>query len=111
MVKTRNRSTLRLAYLQLTNCEYIIIVQNDDKMFTLNYRTKEIHFSLPPLRSNSLGDLDCPQDHPYDSDVDSDALLVPGQSQSHRSNSFSKFVFVLVQVNIIVSINVVKYVV
>ncbi|XP_048519745.1 uncharacterized protein LOC125503432 [Dendroctonus ponderosae] len=52
--------------------------------------TKEIHFSLPPLRSNSLGDLECQQDNPYDSDVDSDALLVPGQPHSHRSNSFSK---------------------
>uniref|UniRef100_A0AAR5QAP0 C2 domain-containing protein n=1 Tax=Dendroctonus ponderosae TaxID=77166 RepID=A0AAR5QAP0_DENPD len=51
--------------------------------------TKEIHFSLPPLRSNSLGDLECQQDNPYDSDVDSDALLVPGQPHSHRSNSFS----------------------
>ncbi|XP_066153090.1 synaptotagmin-15-like isoform X1 [Euwallacea fornicatus] len=52
------------------------------------FLTKEIHFSLPPLRSNSLGDLECPQDNPYDSDVDSDALLVPAQ-QNHRSNSFS----------------------
>ncbi|XP_076258076.1 synaptotagmin-15-like isoform X2 [Rhynchophorus ferrugineus] len=53
------------------------------------FLTKEIHFSLPPLRSNSLGDLECQQDNPYDSDMDSDALLVPGQSHSHRSNSFS----------------------
>ncbi|XP_060523098.1 LOW QUALITY PROTEIN: synaptotagmin-15-like [Cylas formicarius] len=53
------------------------------------FLTKEIHFSLPPLRSNSLGDLECQQDHPYDSDVDTDALLIPGQVHNHRSNSFS----------------------
>ncbi|KAL1497375.1 hypothetical protein ABEB36_008356 [Hypothenemus hampei] len=53
------------------------------------FLTKEIHFSLPPLRSNSLGDLECPQNKPFDSDMDSDALLPAGQPASHRSNSFS----------------------
>lgn len=62
------------------------------KVLRMYFRTKEIHFSLPPLRSNSLGDLECQQDNPYDSDIDSDTLLVPGQSHNHRSNSFSKFV-------------------
>ncbi|CAH2010881.1 unnamed protein product [Acanthoscelides obtectus] len=39
------------------------------------FQTKDIHFSLPPLRSTSLGDL---AEDPYDSDVGiTDALLLP----------------------------------
>ncbi|XP_063916061.1 synaptotagmin-15-like isoform X2 [Zophobas morio] len=48
------------------------------------FLTKEIHFSLPPLRSTSLGDLT----EPDDSDVDTESLLVPTVS-NQRSNSFS----------------------
>jgi hypothetical protein len=49
------------------------------------HRTKEIHFSLPPLRSTSLGDLA----EPDDSDVDTESLLLPTVT-NQRSNSFSK---------------------
>ncbi|XP_015838078.1 synaptotagmin-15 isoform X1 [Tribolium castaneum] len=48
------------------------------------FLTKEIHFSLPPLRSTSLGDLT----EPDDSDVDTESLLLPSVS-NQRSNSFS----------------------
>lgn len=47
---------------------------------------KEIHFSLPPLRSTSLGDLT----DPNDLDADVECLLLPPVS-NQRSNSFSKF--------------------
>lgn len=50
------------------------------------FLTKEIHFSLPPLRSTSLGDLNEP-DHD-DSDLDTDSLLIP-TVHNQRSNSFS----------------------
>nr|CAI5843505.1 unnamed protein product [Callosobruchus analis] len=51
------------------------------------FRTKDIHFSLPPLRSTSLGDL---AEDPYDSDVGiTDALLLPTMGHTYRSNSFS----------------------
>lgn len=50
------------------------------------FRTKDILFSLPPLRhSNSLGDLLGDEN---DSDVDTDSL-VPSRANSQRSNSFS----------------------
>ncbi|XP_068915104.1 synaptotagmin-15-like isoform X3 [Tenebrio molitor] len=48
------------------------------------FLTKEIHFSLPPLRSTSLGDLA----EPDDSDVDTESLLLPTVT-NQRSNSFS----------------------
>ncbi|XP_074032096.1 synaptotagmin-15 isoform X2 [Leptinotarsa decemlineata] len=51
------------------------------------FLTKEIHFSLPPLRSTSLGDL--AEDNPYDSDFGTDSLLLPPVGHSYRSNSFS----------------------
>ncbi|RZC34701.1 hypothetical protein BDFB_008383 [Asbolus verrucosus] len=47
-------------------------------------KTKEIHFSLPPLRSTSLGDLT----EPDDSDIDTESLLLPSVT-NQRSNSFS----------------------
>ncbi|CAG9767455.1 unnamed protein product [Ceutorhynchus assimilis] len=71
------------------NAQSILVYPSANGESQPQFLTKEIHFSLPPLRSNSLGDLECQQDNPYDSDVDSDALLVPGQSHNHRSNSFS----------------------
>ncbi|KAI4456445.1 synaptotagmin [Holotrichia oblita] len=50
------------------------------------FRTKEIHFSLPPLRSTSLGDLN-ESDHD-DSDMETESLLLP-TTHNQRSNSFS----------------------
>lgn len=55
------------------------------------YRTKEIHFSLPPLRSTSLGDLVLSaEDPPYDGEAGSESLLLPAVGHTFRSNSFSK---------------------
>ncbi|XP_031355068.1 uncharacterized protein LOC116179416 [Photinus pyralis] len=50
--------------------------------------TKDIDFSLPPLRSTSLGDLNEPE-RDDDSDYDTDTLLLPS-SHNQRSHSFSK---------------------
>ncbi|KAI4456433.1 synaptotagmin [Holotrichia oblita] len=50
------------------------------------FLTKEIHFSLPPLRSTSLGDLN-ESDHD-DSDMETESLLLP-TTHNQRSNSFS----------------------
>ncbi|XP_071052260.1 synaptotagmin-15-like isoform X2 [Onthophagus taurus] len=50
------------------------------------FLTKDIHFSLPPLRSSSLGEL---QDSDHgESDVETESLLLPA-SCNQRSNSFS----------------------
>lgn len=52
-------------------------------------RSKEIHFSLPPLRSSSLSDL--VNGEQEDSDIEiSESLLIP-TAHNKRSNSFSKF--------------------
>ncbi|XP_050299197.1 synaptotagmin-15-like isoform X2 [Anthonomus grandis grandis] len=69
------------------NAQSILVFPSSNGDSQPQFFTKEINFSLPPLRSNSLGDLEYQQDNPYDSDIESDTLLVPGQS--HRSNSFS----------------------
>ncbi|KAK5641307.1 hypothetical protein RI129_009854 [Pyrocoelia pectoralis] len=49
--------------------------------------TKDIDFSLPPLRSTSLGDLNEPE-RDDDSDYDTDTLLLPS-NHNQRSHSFS----------------------
>ncbi|XP_044758183.1 synaptotagmin-15-like isoform X1 [Coccinella septempunctata] len=51
-----------------------------------HFLTKEIHFSLPPLRSSSMGNLNEPIVE--DSDVDTECLLIP-TTHNQRSNSFS----------------------
>lgn len=55
----------------------------------ISLRTKEIHFSLPPLRSTSLGDLN--EQDQDDSDLDTDSLLLP-VVHNQRSNSFSEYI-------------------
>ncbi|GJQ80100.1 putative C2 domain protein [Trypoxylus dichotomus] len=50
------------------------------------FLTKEIHFSLPPLRSTSLGDLN--ESDRDDSDLETESLLLP-TTHNQRSNSFS----------------------
>ncbi|KAK4874754.1 hypothetical protein RN001_014114 [Aquatica leii] len=49
--------------------------------------TKDINFSLPPLRSTSLGDLN-ETEYNDDSDYDTDTLLLPS-NHNQRSHSFS----------------------
>uniref|UniRef100_A0A6P7FFI4 Synaptotagmin-15-like n=1 Tax=Diabrotica virgifera virgifera TaxID=50390 RepID=A0A6P7FFI4_DIAVI len=54
------------------------------------FLTKEIHFSLPPLRSNSLGDIVLSSEEtPYETELGTDSLLLPSVGHNFRSNSFS----------------------
>lgn len=63
-----------------------IVVYPSNQGASPQFLTKDILFSLPPLRhSNSLGDLLGDEN---DSDVDTDSL-VPSRANSQRSNSFS----------------------
>ncbi|KAL3274614.1 hypothetical protein HHI36_015995 [Cryptolaemus montrouzieri] len=55
---------------------------------TPHFLTKDINFSLPPLRSSSLGNLNEASNSIEDSDVDTECLLLP-TVQNQRSNSFS----------------------
>ncbi|KAJ8916809.1 hypothetical protein NQ315_005816 [Exocentrus adspersus] len=70
------------------NSSSILVYPSQQSGSAPQFLTKEIHFSLPPLRSTSLGDL--AEDNPYDSDIDTDCLLLPTAGHSYRSNSFSK---------------------
>lgn len=50
---------------------------------------KEIHFSLPPMRSSSMSDLG--HADADDSDHEYIESLIPVNTHSQRSNSFSKY--------------------
>ncbi|XP_057665054.1 synaptotagmin-15-like isoform X1 [Diorhabda carinulata] len=54
------------------------------------FLTKEINFSLPPLRSNSLGDIVLSSEEiTYEPELGTESLLLPSVPHNVRSNSFS----------------------
>ncbi|XP_017777684.1 PREDICTED: synaptotagmin-15-like, partial [Nicrophorus vespilloides] len=66
----------------------ILVYPSHQGCATPQFLTKEIHFSLPPMRSTSLGDLN-ENDQDSDVDIDTDSLLPATSSHNQRSNSFS----------------------
>ncbi|XP_065157323.1 synaptotagmin-15-like isoform X1 [Atheta coriaria] len=65
----------------------ILVYPSQQGSLQPQFLTKEIHFSLPPLRSTSLGDL---HETEQDSDVDIETeSLLPTTQHNQRSHSFS----------------------